>query len=45
MMYKYDSMDGARIIAYFKGKSILITGSTGFLGKSMLYAVSLSPAN
>ena len=43
MMYEYDSMDAARIIAYFKGKSILITGSTGFLGKSMLYVVS--PAN
>jgi hypothetical protein len=31
-----ESMDAARIIGYFKGKSILITGSTGFLGKSML---------
>ena len=28
------SMDAARIIGYLKGKSILITGSTGFLGKS-----------
>lgn len=28
-------MDGAAIIEYLKGKSILITGSTGFLGKSM----------
>ncbi|EES15187.1 fatty acyl-CoA reductase 1 [Sorghum bicolor] len=36
MMYEYDSMDGARIIAYFKGKSILITGSTGFLGKILV---------
>ncbi|KAL6661995.1 hypothetical protein ACP70R_001379 [Stipagrostis hirtigluma subsp. patula] len=31
-----DSMDAARIIAYFKGKSILITGSTGFLGKILV---------
>jgi FlaA1/EpsC-like NDP-sugar epimerase len=30
-----DSMDAARVIDYFKGKCILITGSTGFLGKSM----------
>jgi fatty acyl-CoA reductase len=30
----YESMDAATIVAYFKGKSILITGSTGFLGKS-----------
>ena len=30
-----DSMDAARIIDYFKGKCILVTGSTGFLGKSM----------
>jgi fatty acyl-CoA reductase len=29
------TMDEARIIEYFKNKSILITGSTGFLGKSM----------
>lgn len=29
-----ESMDAASIIGYFKGKSILITGSTGFLGKS-----------
>ncbi|KAL6858737.1 hypothetical protein ACP4OV_017739 [Aristida adscensionis] len=29
-------MDAARIIAYFKGKSILITGSTGFLGKILV---------
>ncbi|XP_066326786.1 fatty acyl-CoA reductase 1-like [Miscanthus floridulus] len=36
MMYEYDSMDAARIIAYFKGKSILITGSTGFLGKILV---------
>ncbi|CAL5000565.1 unnamed protein product [Urochloa decumbens] len=28
-----DSMDASRIVGYFKGKSILITGSTGFLGK------------
>jgi fatty acyl-CoA reductase len=32
---KTDAMDAATIIGYFKGKSILITGSTGFLGKSM----------
>jgi fatty acyl-CoA reductase len=44
MMYEYDSMDGARIIAYFKGKSILITGSTGFLGKST-YICSLLQIN
>uniref|UniRef100_A0A0A9E3P2 Fatty acyl-CoA reductase n=1 Tax=Arundo donax TaxID=35708 RepID=A0A0A9E3P2_ARUDO len=31
-----DSMDAARIIGYFKGKSILITGSTGFLGKILV---------
>ncbi|KAL6661999.1 hypothetical protein ACP70R_001383 [Stipagrostis hirtigluma subsp. patula] len=31
-----DAMDAARIIAYFKGKSILITGSTGFLGKILV---------
>ncbi|KAL6661996.1 hypothetical protein ACP70R_001380 [Stipagrostis hirtigluma subsp. patula] len=31
-----DGMDAARIIAYFKGKSILITGSTGFLGKILV---------
>jgi len=30
-----DSMDAARIVDYFKGKCILVTGSTGFLGKSM----------
>jgi FlaA1/EpsC-like NDP-sugar epimerase len=29
------TMDAARIIGYFKSKSILITGSTGFLGKSI----------
>ncbi|KAL6661997.1 hypothetical protein ACP70R_001381 [Stipagrostis hirtigluma subsp. patula] len=31
-----DAMDAVRIIAYFKGKSILITGSTGFLGKILV---------
>ncbi|TVU09007.1 hypothetical protein EJB05_42443 [Eragrostis curvula] len=31
-----ESMDAARIIGYFKGKSILITGSTGFLGKILV---------
>ncbi|XP_062190869.1 fatty acyl-CoA reductase 1-like [Phragmites australis] len=31
-----DSMDAARIIGYFKGKNILITGSTGFLGKILV---------
>ncbi|XP_066326790.1 fatty acyl-CoA reductase 1-like [Miscanthus floridulus] len=31
-----DSMDAARIIGYFKGKTILITGSTGFLGKVLV---------
>ena len=42
MMYEYESMDAARMVAYFKGKSILITGSTGFLGKSMhIYMPSL----
>jgi FlaA1/EpsC-like NDP-sugar epimerase len=36
-----DSMDAARIVGYFKGKSILVTGSTGFLGKSMhIHAIS-----
>ncbi|CAL5032760.1 unnamed protein product [Urochloa decumbens] len=32
----YDSMDAARISGYFKRKSILITGSTGFLGKILV---------
>jgi alcohol-forming fatty acyl-CoA reductase len=36
-----ESMDAARIIGYFKGKSVLITGSTGFLGKSMLSLLNL----
>ncbi|RLN04623.1 fatty acyl-CoA reductase 1-like [Panicum miliaceum] len=36
MMYGADSMDAARIVGYFKGKSILITGSTGFLGKILV---------
>ncbi|KAF8653986.1 hypothetical protein HU200_062127 [Digitaria exilis] len=31
-----ESMDAASIIGYFKGKSILITGSTGFLGKILV---------
>ncbi|TVU09008.1 hypothetical protein EJB05_42444 [Eragrostis curvula] len=31
-----ESIDAARIIGYFKGKSILITGSTGFLGKILV---------
>jgi fatty acyl-CoA reductase len=30
------TMDEARIIEYFKNKSILITGSTGFLGKILV---------
>ncbi|XP_062192707.1 fatty acyl-CoA reductase 1-like [Phragmites australis] len=34
-----DSMDAARITEYFKGKSILITGSTGFLGKILVEKV------
>ncbi|KAL6838392.1 hypothetical protein ACP4OV_031798 [Aristida adscensionis] len=29
-------LDAARVVAYFKGKSILITGSTGFLGKVLV---------
>ncbi|KXG25400.1 fatty acyl-CoA reductase 1 isoform X2 [Sorghum bicolor] len=32
----YESMDAARIVAYFKGKRILITGATGFLGKILV---------
>jgi FlaA1/EpsC-like NDP-sugar epimerase len=28
-------MDADMVIGYFRGKSILITGSTGFLGKGM----------
>ncbi|KAF0898390.1 hypothetical protein E2562_007232 [Oryza meyeriana var. granulata] len=31
-----DSLDAERIIEYFKGKSILITGATGFLGKILV---------
>ncbi|GJN15461.1 hypothetical protein PR202_gb02379 [Eleusine coracana subsp. coracana] len=31
-----ENMDGSTIIGYFKGKSILITGSTGFLGKILV---------
>ncbi|CAL5000562.1 unnamed protein product [Urochloa decumbens] len=31
-----ESMDAARIIGYLKGKSILVTGSTGFLGKILV---------
>nr|CAB3481725.1 unnamed protein product [Digitaria exilis] len=31
-----ESMDAARIISYLKGKSILITGSTGFVGKILV---------
>jgi FlaA1/EpsC-like NDP-sugar epimerase len=27
--------DGSRIAGYFKNKSVLVTGSTGFLGKSI----------
>jgi FlaA1/EpsC-like NDP-sugar epimerase len=34
-MVMCDGMDASRIAGYFKGKSILITGSTGFLGKRM----------
>ncbi|PWZ26147.1 Fatty acyl-CoA reductase 1 [Zea mays] len=29
-------MDAARIVEYFKGKCILVTGSTGFLGKILV---------
>jgi len=29
-------MDAARIIGYFKDKTILVTGSTGFLGKILV---------
>jgi len=29
-------MDAERIVGYFRGKSILITGSTGFLGKILV---------
>jgi fatty acyl-CoA reductase len=28
-------MDVGRVVGYFRGKSILITGSTGFLGKGI----------
>jgi fatty acyl-CoA reductase len=35
-MMASDRLDAERIIEYFKGKSILITGATGFLGKSTL---------
>ena len=28
------SLDAEKIAGYFKGKTILITGATGFLGKS-----------
>uniref|UniRef100_J3MV94 Fatty acyl-CoA reductase n=1 Tax=Oryza brachyantha TaxID=4533 RepID=J3MV94_ORYBR len=31
-----DRLDAERIIEYFKGKSILITGATGFLGKILV---------
>ncbi|RLN04343.1 fatty acyl-CoA reductase 1 [Panicum miliaceum] len=31
-----DAMDAASIIGYFKGKSILVTGATGFLGKILV---------
>ncbi|KAL5232319.1 hypothetical protein ABZP36_031095 [Zizania latifolia] len=31
-----DSLDSEQIIEYFKGKSILITGATGFLGKILV---------
>ncbi|XP_066352789.1 fatty acyl-CoA reductase 1-like [Miscanthus floridulus] len=31
-----DNVDAARIIGYLKGKTILITGSTGFLGKILV---------
>jgi thioester reductase-like protein len=34
-------MDGATIIEYLRGKSILITGSTGFLGKSMCLPICM----
>jgi len=30
------AMDAARIIGYFKDKTILVTGSTGFLGKILV---------
>lgn len=35
----YDNIDAARVVGYFNGKSILITGSTGFLGKSMAFHI------
>lgn len=34
-MVKMDgSMDAEMIAGYFRGKSVLVTGATGFLGKS-----------
>jgi fatty acyl-CoA reductase len=35
-MMEGSMLDAARIIGYLKEKSILITGSTGFLGKSKI---------
>jgi fatty acyl-CoA reductase len=35
-MMASDRLDAERIIEYFKGKSILITGATGFLGKILV---------
>jgi fatty acyl-CoA reductase len=33
-------MDADSIVGYFRGKSILITGSTGFLGKGILFMIT-----
>ena len=30
-------MDADMVVGYFRGKSILITGSTGFLGKGTVF--------
>uniref|UniRef100_A0A0D9XAU2 Fatty acyl-CoA reductase n=1 Tax=Leersia perrieri TaxID=77586 RepID=A0A0D9XAU2_9ORYZ len=35
-MMAADGLDAERVIEYFKGKSILITGATGFLGKILV---------
>jgi FlaA1/EpsC-like NDP-sugar epimerase len=36
------SLDAERIAGYFKGKSVLVTGATGFLGKSKYRYKSLA---
>jgi hypothetical protein len=36
------SLDAERIAGYFKGKSVLVTGATGFLGKSKYKYKSLA---